>query len=98
MKVKLVRVVRPEDAPPAELAVAEVLWLAEFVADDFDPVGVLLVQRFASDFRDVDIGVESHVYLSLVTIGLKTTVFGQRRSGVAPQEAKQSMPPGLRPN
>jgi len=59
----------------------------EFIADDFDPVGVLLVQRFASDFRDLDIGIESHVFHSLVTIGLKMTMtlLGQRRLRLVPQ-------------
>ncbi|MNS75864.1 hypothetical protein D3C72_1093930 [compost metagenome] len=57
----------------------------ELVADDFDSVGVLLVQCFASDFRDLNISIESHAYLSLVKIGLITTVFGHRRLEVVPE-------------
>lgn len=43
---------------------------AEVVAIDLDPVGVLLIQRFASDVVDLDESVESHAYLSLVMVGL----------------------------
>jgi hypothetical protein len=45
---------------------------AEVVARDLDPVGVLLIQRFARDFVDLYEGVESHAYLSLVMVGLKS--------------------------
>ncbi|MNJ72392.1 hypothetical protein D3C77_690320 [compost metagenome] len=38
---------------------------AERVAKDLDPVAVLLVLCFASDFRDLNISVESHGYCSL---------------------------------
>ena len=43
---------------------------AEVVAIDLDPVGVLLIQRFASDVVGLDESVESHAYLSLVMVGL----------------------------
>ncbi|MNP30951.1 hypothetical protein D3C76_1240520 [compost metagenome] len=42
----------------------------EAVAGDLDPVVVLLIQRFASNIFDLDVGVESHSYLSLVVIGV----------------------------
>jgi hypothetical protein len=42
----------------------------EVLAVDLDPVGVLLIHRFASDIVDLDESVESHAYLSLVMVGL----------------------------
>ncbi|MOA52415.1 hypothetical protein D3C78_1757070 [compost metagenome] len=44
---------------------------AEVVARDLDPVGVLVIQRFASDIVKLDESVEGHAYLSLVIVGLK---------------------------